>query len=83
MEQEKKIFAIPHEIYNNCGTGTNNLIKEGIAKLVTTADDILEELEDKEKDKENINIRKAKKTNINPKKHNKTIIKGELEFGIK
>ena len=45
-EQEKKIFAIPHEIGNICGTGTNNLIKEGIAKLVVNADDIIKEFEE-------------------------------------
>lgn len=48
-EQEKKIFAIPHEIEDRSGIGTNRLIKEGIAQLVTNSEDILNELEKIEK----------------------------------
>ena len=43
-EQNKKIFAIPHELNNINGKGTNRLIKEGTAKLVTTPEDIIKEL---------------------------------------
>lgn len=45
MKQNKKIFAIPHEIENRSGIGTNRLIKEGVAKLVTNTVDIINDLE--------------------------------------
>ncbi len=41
-QQGKKVFAIPHEIDDLHGVGTNRLIKEG-AKIVTSAKDILKE----------------------------------------
>lgn len=40
--QNKKVFAIPHEIWNSHGIGTNRLIKNG-AILVTDTADILQE----------------------------------------
>lgn len=42
--QERKVFAIPHEIWNSHGIGTNRLIKNG-AITVTETDDILLEFE--------------------------------------
>ncbi len=39
-EQGKKVFALPHEIDDLHGVGTNRLIKKG-AKIVTSAKDIL------------------------------------------
>ena len=42
--QERKVFAIPHEIWNSHGVGTNRLIKDG-AIAVTEIDDILLEFE--------------------------------------
>ncbi len=42
LEQGKKIFAIPHEIHDLHGVGTNRLIKKG-AKIVTTTEDIINE----------------------------------------
>ena len=42
-EQNRKVFALPHEIGDLHGVGTNNLLKNG-ATLVTCTDDILEEL---------------------------------------
>ncbi len=42
MEQGKKIFALPHEISDSHGVGTNRLIKKG-AKVITTAKDIISE----------------------------------------
>lgn len=44
LKQKKTLFCIPHSIYNPYGTGPNSLIKKG-AKLVTRADEVLEELE--------------------------------------
>ena len=41
--QGKKVFALPHEIWDLHGVGTNRLIKNG-ATLVTCVEDILDEL---------------------------------------
>ena len=49
-EQNKKIFCIPGNIDIKTSVGTNRLIQNG-AKLVTTPGNILEELEDKVKEK--------------------------------
>lgn len=40
--QNRKVFALPHEIWNSHGVGTNRLIKNG-AILVTDTEDILQE----------------------------------------
>jgi DNA processing protein len=41
-QQGKKIFALPHELNNLHGVGTNRLIREG-AKIVTSTEDIIKE----------------------------------------
>jgi len=43
LEQGKEVFAVPGPISSARSTGTNQLLKDG-ARLVTSADDILEEL---------------------------------------
>lgn len=40
--QDRKVFALPHEIWNTHGIGTNTLIRNG-AIVVTDTEDILEE----------------------------------------
>ena len=44
LDQNREVFAVPHSLENVSGTGCNYLIKTGVAKLVQTVDDILEEL---------------------------------------
>ena len=43
LEQGREVFAVPGRIDFNTSRGTNKLIQDG-AKLITTVDDILEEL---------------------------------------
>ena len=56
MKQGKKVFCIPRNIGEKNGVGTNNLIKKG-AKLVTSPDEIMNELEIKYIKEENIEFK--------------------------
>lgn len=44
LEQGRETFAVPGNIYNQSSSGTNAIIQAGEAKLVTSVNDILEEL---------------------------------------
>jgi DNA processing protein len=44
LDQNREVFAVPGSIYSPTARGTNKLIQEGEAKLVTKTEDILEEL---------------------------------------
>ncbi len=44
LDQNREIFAIPHNLDNLSGSGGNYLIKKGAAKLVQVLDDIVVEL---------------------------------------
>ncbi len=44
LDQNREVFAVPGSIYSPTAQGTNKLIREGEAKLVTRTEDILEEL---------------------------------------
>ena len=57
VEQNREVFAIPGPIYSQNSAGTNKLIQMG-AKLVTCANDILEEL--------NLPLLKEKKKKFKP-----------------
>ena len=72
-EQNKKIFVIPHEIWDVNGVGTNRLLQEG-ATLVTSTEDIINNLGTTQyksikliKIKGNIQILENEKDKINDK----------------
>ncbi|MBI2955456.1 MAG: DNA-protecting protein DprA [Chloroflexi bacterium] len=44
LDQGREVFAVPGSIFHHTSKGTNKLIQRGAAKLVVTAQDILEEL---------------------------------------
>lgn len=43
LEQNREVFALPHSIFHPGGRGCNELLRQG-ARLVETADDVLQEL---------------------------------------
>ncbi len=47
IDQNREIFAVPGSVFSKKSEGTNDLIKKGFAKLITSADDVIEELESK------------------------------------
>ena len=44
LEENREVFAVPGSIYSKSSKGTNQLIRESAAKLVTTSEDVLVEL---------------------------------------
>ncbi len=44
LDQNREVFAVPGQIFERKGRGTNKLIKEGRAKLVEDISDVVEEL---------------------------------------
>jgi len=93
--QGRKVFAIPHEIWEKNGVGTNRLIKEG-AIIVTETRDIIEQfrnLEYKEIDNKQSNTKRETKidkktdtnidTNIDTKKNVKRNTKRNTKISIK
>lgn len=44
LDQNREVFAVPGNIFSKKSRGTNELIREGKAKLVLTVEDILNEL---------------------------------------
>ncbi len=44
LEENREVFAVPGSIFSNNSAGTNKLIRESAAKLVTDCEDVLEEL---------------------------------------
>jgi DNA processing protein len=44
LDQSRDVFAAPHPVDNIRGTGCNTLIRDGLAKLVISPEDILTEL---------------------------------------
>lgn len=66
LEQNRDVYAIPGSIYNLGSFGTNNLIKNG-AKMVTTAQDVFDELGV-------FDIRNMPKSKISPANHEESLI---------
>lgn len=64
IEQGKKIFSIPHDINNYLGVGTNRLIAQKDAKLVTKSSEIIEEFNFLKYDEEKVNNLEAKKPEV-------------------
>lgn len=62
LEQNREVFAIPGSVFSKNSFGTNYLIKNG-AKMVTSVNDILEELNLTEL---KINKKESKKENLTP-----------------
>lgn len=58
LEQGREVFAIPSMIYQNCLSGTNQLIRKGEAKLIEKTEHILEEFQFKNQTQANDEIPK-------------------------
>lgn len=79
-EQERKVFAIPHNIDDLHGVGNNRLIHFEIAKLVSSTEDIMEEFPDfVYKKYERI---KCENTKDNKKRHKKVVKKENKKIDV-
>lgn len=82
FEQDKKVFCLPRNIGENKGVGTNELIKKG-AILVTSPDEILEELRINVKNYENVINQECKdKNKSNSKCQNKNRFSNSFEENL-
>lgn len=43
LNQGRDVFAVPGRVYDELSRGTNNMIREGIAKITLSVEDVLEE----------------------------------------
>ena len=72
-EQGKKAYCIPSSIYNSKGTGTNLMIKEGRAKMVTEVEDIIKDFPELNlKKRENFEFKSLKEPAKTKKKKDST-----------
>lgn len=82
FDQDKKVFCLPRNIGENKGVGTNELIKKG-AILVTSPDEILEELRINVNNYENVINQECKdKNNSNSKGQNKNKFSNSFEENL-
>lgn len=82
-EEHKKVFCIPSSIENSKGIGTNKMIKNKQAKIVTEVEDIIEELSEFKLEKKSDFIfmdTKRGSNKINKKKNNFKIDNENLEI---
>lgn len=79
-EQNKKAFCIPSSLMNSKGIGTNEMIKENRAQIVTEVEDIIKEYPElKLKKNTNFNFLKVEK-NSSAKKEKKSKVVAQIEI---
>lgn len=79
-EQNKKAFCIPSSLLNSKGIGTNKMIKENSAQMVTDVEDIVKEFPELKLEKKlNFNFMKAGNQNITKKSVKKLKVNLEIE----